>query len=181
MDSEPACPPPSINIVAPFGNATKIESPWPTSSTSTSSLPRSRFGANGWDTTSNVSEASARAEAHSAGRIGGDNFRRTLGFNRRAATALAHIARQMNAAKKAIASHIGGPGIRYDNRGQWPNHSTLESKSPVQKPSAFASSNAKFAQTKDASSATKPRGTMIAVSNTAGILLKGPARLTRWK
>src|ERR1700735_1323114 len=118
MDSDPAWPPPSTNIVPPFGKATKIESPWPTSRTSTSSLPRSIFEEKGCDATKSVSTARTEAEIHSAGRIGGDNFRLTRGSNRRCDTARAHIVRLTNAAKKTTVSQIGGPGIRYDKRGQ---------------------------------------------------------------
>src|SRR5579862_6703904 len=171
MDSDPAWPPPSINIVLRLGNATKMESPCPTSSTSTSSLPFGRRGANGCDAIRSANITTAPAAAHSAALIGRDICRRTIGFKRRAMTARAHIARNTKAAKNAITSHMGGPGIRYDIRGQCPNQFTVDNNIAAQRLDAFASSKASRDQTNDASTATKPRGTIIAVNKTAGMLL----------
>ena len=59
------------------------------------------------------------------------------------------------------------------------NHSTLAISNPTQKLSAFASTSPARAHTIAIPKVTNPSGTIIPVSNTAGILLTGPAKLTR--
>src|ERR1700722_2874032 len=137
------------------------------------------MGAKGWVATSAVNAASAMMAAHSSGRIGGANWRRAKRLARRATTARAAMATQMSATKKAAMSQLGGPGMRYDMRGHAPTHFTTARSDAARKPSMRASNRDKRAQTNVARSVRKQSGTINPVRITAGILLSGPARLTR--
>src|SRR5580704_14600089 len=128
-------------------------------------------------------ERRQRAERNDGRPFERSNWRRELAADKAIGSERHHSARSNGHAnqckEKAAISQIGGPGMRYDMRGHAPTHFTTARSDATRKPSMRASSRDKRPQTNVATSVRKPSGTINPVRTTAGILLRGPARLTR--